>query len=247
MKRSFEKWMITQERKKPNTAYQYAQSINKVSNHYSTHSQQNVDLFRLLDIELLRSIKEDYSLNGRFSDFGSKGNGTIRNAVATFYRYRKEWEMGSDSEDVLITSVEDEEEPINSDDNTVFNFSYERDLQSSMILQVESLFPGYQIYGEGTLEGVEYCINGKRIDLLLEHQVSKELLAVELKAGTADFKVFGQIAMYLALLAEKFPETESKGVIVCGEVDYSLAMACKMSDKVSLKTYEMLLVLNDYN
>jgi len=34
----------------------------------------------------------------------------------------------------------------------------------------------------------------------LENKVENTLLAIELKAGTADFRVFGQISMYIGLL-----------------------------------------------
>ncbi|CAK1742063.1 PDDEXK nuclease domain-containing protein [Vibrio crassostreae] len=249
MRREFERWMVKQERKKPNTSYQYAQAIEKVSNHYSTHTQQNIDLYRILDTELLWNIKEDYSMHGKFSEFGGKGNGTIRNAVATYYRYRMEWAVNSS----LPKDIEEEDsstssgcESSDTSDDKYFNLSYERDLQSSMVLQIDSLFPEYQIYGGDTLEGVEFAINGKRIDILLEHQLDKTFLALELKAGIADFKVFGQVAMYLGLLEERFPDRSCKGVIVCGQVDESLALACKMSNRVALKQYEMQLVLNDY-
>lgn len=247
MKKEFERWMIKQERKKPNTAYQYALAIDKVSNHYSTQTHQNTDLYRILDTDILKQIKDDYSLNGRFRDYGSKGNGTIRNAVSTYYRYRIEWTSRSPQSEE--TSVEDSDillEEETAEEDKAFNFSYERDLQSSIILQIDALFPNYHIYGGDSLEGVEFCINGKRIDLLLEQNDSTELLAIELKAGIADFKVFGQIAMYLGLLEERFPDKACKGLIICSEIDESLALACRMSDKVSLKTYEMQLVLNSY-
>ncbi|WP_040896101.1 PDDEXK nuclease domain-containing protein [Vibrio brasiliensis] len=250
MRREFERWMVKQERKKPNTAYQYAQSIDKVSNHYSTHTQQNTDLYRILDTALLEQIKDDYSLHGKFSDFGGKGNGTIRNAVATYYRYRMEWALNSSAsasstQQAVTSSTCDEGQEL--EDNPTFNLSYERDLQSSMVLQIDALFPEHQIYGGEALEGVEFSINGKRIDILLEHRQNKSLLAIELKAGIGDFKVFGQIAMYLGLLEERFPDRSCNGVIICGQVDESLALACKMSNRVTLKQYEMQLVLVDYN
>ncbi|EGA69408.1 hypothetical protein VISI1226_09519 [Vibrio sinaloensis DSM 21326] len=246
MRREFERWMVKKERKKPNTAYQYAQSIDKVSNHYSNHAQRNVDLYRILDTDMLRKIKEDYSLHGKFSEFGGKGNGTIRNAVATYYRYRVEWALNSP------IAVEEESVPLDneskvSDDELTFNLSYERDLQSSMILQINTLFPEYQIFGGDTLEGVEFAINGKRIDILLEHKERSELLAIELKTGIGDFKVFGQIAMYLGLLEERFPGYDCSGVIVCGQVDESLSLACKMSDRVSVKQYNIQIVLTDHD
>lgn len=73
----------------------------------------------------------------------------------------------------------------------------------------------------------------------LENITSGSLLAVELKTGIADFRVFGQIAMYLGLLKEQFPDGESCGVIICGEIDESLRNACSITEIVSLKTYRM--------
>lgn len=240
MKREFEKWMINSERKKSTTAYQYAQSVDKVSHHYSTHTQQNIDLYKIIDVGTLREIKDDYSQQGRFSTFGDTGNGTIRNAVATYYRYRMEWNSKSSNLDAIDDDLRD------SDDKNLC-FSYERDLQSALVFQVDLLFPEYQVFGGETLEGVEFCIEGKRIDVLLEHKENRNLLAIELKAGIGDYKVFGQIAMYLGLLSVKFPDRESSGLIICSEIDDSLIHACKMSNRVSLKTYQMGIQLNDVN
>ena len=52
--------------------------------------------------------------------------------------------------------------------------SYESDLQKSLISQSEELFPEYQIFGDN-VEGIEYSINGKRIDLLLEDKKENSL------------------------------------------------------------------------
>ncbi len=134
-----------------------------------------------------------------------------------------------------------------NEDKTVeygYNFTYERDLQNSLINQVEELFPGYKIYGQN-LEGVEFSIGGKRIDVLLEHKTDKSLQAVEIKSGIADFKVFGQISMYIGLLSKQFPDRIITGVIVAGEIDKSLKSACIITDKVSLKKYKMQLTIED--
>jgi len=104
------------------------------------------------------------------------------------------------------------------------------------------LFPGYKIFGANQ-DGIEYSIGGKRIDLLLENIEKTSLLAIELKAGIADFRVFGQISMYLGLLSKIFPDKSIKGVIVAGEIDESLKNACLITDKVSLFKYKMKLLL----
>lgn len=131
-----------------------------------------------------------------------------------------------------------------TEDNGITSFTYERGLQTALISEVSTLFSGYKIFGNA-MEGVEYLIEGKRIDLLLEHEESQELLAIELKAGIADFKVFGQISMYIGLLTKKFPDRQISGVIIAGVIDDSLINACSITNQVKLKTYQMKLKLDN--
>jgi hypothetical protein len=128
------------------------------------------------------------------------------------------------------------------------NFTYERDLQNSLISQAENLFPNYKIYGN--YDGVEYTIDGRRIDLLLENKNEKKLLAIELKAGATDFKTFGQISMYLGLLSKHFPDIPKEnisGIIIAGEIDQTLKDACLITDKIKLMEYTMKLSLEEVN
>jgi hypothetical protein len=124
------------------------------------------------------------------------------------------------------------------------NFVYETDLQNSLVRQAEELFPGYKIYGDN-LEGIEYPIEGKRIDLLLESKTEDKLLAIELKANVADFKVFGQISMYLSLLETQFPDKKIDGIIIAGEIDNTLKIASRRDKSIKLKSYKMSLELVD--
>jgi len=122
--------------------------------------------------------------------------------------------------------------------------TYERDLQKALVKQAEKLFPGYKIFGDG-LDGVEYQIEGKRIDLLLENLEKNELIAIELKAGMADFKVFGQISMYLGLLKKEFPQKSIKGVIIAGKIDETLKYAKITNENIKIMEYNMELILNE--
>lgn len=126
----------------------------------------------------------------------------------------------------------------------VNNFAYEKDLQTALYSHISELFPRYRIFG-GLGIGVEYSIGGRRIDVLLEHEENESLMVVELKSGEADFKVFGQISMYIGLLKMQFPERNISGVIVAGSIDESLVQACEITDKISLKTYRMSIELED--
>jgi len=90
MKYKFESWMKTKENKKQSTAYAYANSIDKISRHYSQHSENKIDIYRVKDIRVIERISSDYAIGGRFPMYGQEGNGTIRNAIATLLRFQNE-------------------------------------------------------------------------------------------------------------------------------------------------------------
>lgn len=237
MRQYFEDWMVRNERKSKNTAYQYANSIDKISKHYSENENTPTNIYSITDSKTIQSISNDYAKEGKYSSFGDKGNATIRNAIATYLRCVQNSNVSNfESESTEIQAVEQPEE--------ITNFTYERDLQNSLIVDIPTLFPGYKIF-KSIAEGVEYSIEGKIIDVLLENEENGDLKVIELKSGIANFKAFGQISMYLGLLSRKFPNKVISGVIIAGAIDDSLTYACLTSDKVGLMTYQMKLELTN--
>lgn len=251
MRKEFEIWMREKEGKALNTVKAYSNAIDKVSNHNYENTGERVDLYMERDLAFVEKVSELYGTSGRFTEFGNIGNGTNRAAIKAYVKFLKSKITGNNlSDTAIITNFEDDkQQPASLEDQIVSNnnsFTYERDLKYSLIGQVEDLFPEYKIFGINQ-EGIEYTTEGKRIDLLLENTLDNSLLAIELKAGQADFRVFGQISMYLGLLTKKFPDKVVKGVIIAGEIDDSLKNACLITDKIELKTYSMKLSLENIN
>ncbi len=230
----FKNWLI--ERGNSGAAQSYPGAINRISGHYSENTGENINIYSLRDIDVVNEIANKYRQDGIYSNYGYEGNGLYRNAIARYSEFLTDYLVGDPLEDILS--------PSENENITYSNFTYEKDLKFSLCNQIPTLFPGYKIFGENK-EGIEYPIEGKRIDVLLENIASGSLLAVELKSGVADFRVFGQIAMYLGLLKKQFPDRKSEGVIISGEVDESLKNACLITDSVLLKTYKMNLVLEN--
>ena len=231
MQEKFKQWLLSTG-KSENTAYSYSTSINNISEHYSRVTNQQINIYDIKDINLLNAISAKYAQSGIYSDFGNNGNGTKRNAIARYVEYFAQSKTTLQTEKTTTIDSSFESKVINQ------NFSYERDLQTSLSLQIDKLFPHYKIFGNAS-EGIEYTINNRRIDVLLENKTSKDLLAIELKSGEADYKVFGQISMYLGLLQEKFPDRKSKGIIIAGSIQDSLKQAVLITDKIELRTYKM--------
>ena len=152
MKTEFTNWMVRFENKSQNTAYQYAQSIDKISRHHSEVTKEYYDLYNSSDLLIIKGIAAEYGFGGKYSDFGNYGNGTVRNAIATYVRFLERKNSGKeigkiDSDDLELLTTETNQ--VLAEENLAgINFTYERDLQSSLILQAEQLFPLYKIYGQ---------------------------------------------------------------------------------------------------
>jgi hypothetical protein len=235
----FQEWLVR--RGNPGAAMSYPAAINMISEHYSGATGTNTDIYAITDQFRISEIAHDYRQAGRFSEFGYRQHARFRAAIIRYAEFFSQ-PRGHDASPEPAPVPEPE-----TDDADVIprrNFAYERDLQTTLCAQVAELFPGYRIFGNDLL-GVEYGIGDRRIDVLLEHEQNGELLALELKSGLADYRVFGQIGMYMGLLQAAFPGIEVSGVIVAGAIDPSLIQACATTNRVTLKVYRMSLELDD--
>ncbi|GJQ05974.1 hypothetical protein CAPN010_01320 [Capnocytophaga cynodegmi] len=220
MQTKFENW-LRETGKKETTAYNYAQAINRISNHYEENEKQKLNLYKLTSPEELNKYVAIYNKGGKYEDFGDRGNGTNRAAINSYKQF--------------ISNIENFQNEMIKERSS---FSYEKDLQSSIINQIDILFPNYRIVEQ------EYEIEGKKIDILLAKD--NELLVIELKKDEANYKVFGQISMYIGLLKERYPNNEIKGCIIANSIDDSLVAACKTNENISLKVYLTQIKLLNY-
>jgi hypothetical protein len=217
------------------------EKLNDINDKYNSSFKKS-----LFDIDI-NNLQEEISIiknnlknkndveDKTFTEYNDKNQNGIPNAIINKFYIRFLEIYGTDGGGSDESVIEGEK--------AVTYFSYEKDLQNSLISQAEELFPEYKIFGNNG-EGIEYNINGKRIDLLLEHKTENKLLVIELKAGLADYKVYGQISMYMGPLMKKTGKDVS-GRIIAGEIDESLKMAILASEKVKTMTYKMKLTLEE--
>ena len=239
MEQAFRDWLI--KRGNAGAAQSYPKAIHIISKHYSAETGVTTDIYSITDQHRISEIAHDYSQSGKFSKFGYDQHGRFRAAIGRYAEFFSEphhdavTPLGPGTSPVYETPSESLEPT---------NFAYEKDLQRTLCAQVAELFPEHRIFG-GPSVGIEYSIGGRRIDVLLEHEATSALLVVELKSGTADFRAFGQVSMYIGLLQAQFPDRPIFGIIVAGSIDDSLRQAASTSNRVSLKVYRMSLELDD--
>lgn len=239
MEQQFRDWLI--KRGNSGAAQNYPKAIHIISKHYSAETGTPTDIYAITDQHRISEIAHEYSQSGKFSKFGSDQHGRFRAAIGRYAEFFSEPHHDVVTPSGPDTSSADKTPP---DSLEATNFAYEKDLQRTLCAQVAELFPKHRIFG-GTSVGVEYSVGGRRIDVLLEHESSSALLVVELKSGTADFRTFGQVSMYIGLLQAQFPDRTISGIIVAGSIDDSLRQAASTSNRVSLKVYRMSLELDD--
>ena len=240
MEQLFRQWLTNTRRLQQTTANSYASAINQISEHYSENTNTQTNIYTVQDQNTISQIAHDYSQAGRFSDFGYEQHSRYRAAISRYSEFFVHNNNPNEEQknNVIEEDTNEEAEQINT------NFAYEKDLQTTLCAQISELFPGYRIFGELNT-GIEYSIGGRRIDVLLEEINSGNLLAVELKSGVADYKVFGQISMYMGLLQNNFPDKSISGVIVSGTIHESLRQACETTNRIELKIYRMSIELEN--
>jgi hypothetical protein len=218
MKNEFEEWMVKKENKAKATASQYANAIDKISQHYSQQTNDNIDLYNIdvnnrAHILLIRRLVRDYGKGGRHEQFGQNGHGTVRAAISAYVRFLEDkLVQEGNSGGIIVTS------PVNRD----VRFT-EGDLKKIMAEQVEELFPGYRIFGRQ---------NEKEDLLILENTRNNELLIIGLKAGIADANVLAPVFEHSGSMAKEFPDKNIKSIIIAGKMGDSLKRACLSPDIV---------------
>lgn len=241
MEQKFKKWLIGRGYSEVGAATSYSRAINQISDHYSKNTGKTIDIYALKEQSTISQIAHDYSQSGRFSRFGYEQHGRYRAAISRYSEFFVHNNENLETDEIIPIDINNDFEEI---EISRTNFAYERDLQTTLCAQISDLFPGFKIFGEANA-GVEYSIEGRRLDVLLEHEESGDLLIVELKSGRADYKIFGQISMYIGIIQKKYPNKSVKGVVIAGIIDDSLRQACEITDKISLKLYRMSIELED--
>lgn len=142
-----------------------------------------------------------------------------------------------------IPEGEDEEE---STASTPANgeFAYETDLRNYLMKNLIALEAGLRLYEEEGINGVEFPVGGRFIDLLAIDQTDG-LVVIELKVSRGYDRVVGQLMRYIAWVKKNLAEPGQtvRGMIVARQISEDLLLACSMVPNVELFEYELSLSL----
>ncbi|MCG8203222.1 hypothetical protein [Tenacibaculum finnmarkense] len=86
MKESFKKWLIKNNYSE-NTVNSYTSALNQISGDLSEKMNSEINLYKIDNLSIIAKFSELYDKTGNFSEFGERGNGTVRNAIRRYFEF----------------------------------------------------------------------------------------------------------------------------------------------------------------
>lgn len=117
--------------------------------------------------------------------------------------------------------------------------SFERNLEEYILRNLNQIEDGLRLYSEKGIRGRQLNTDVGRIDILAMDE-NDNLVVIELKAGTANYPVVGQILGYISWVRQNIAKDRKvRGIIIADDFDKKLKYASSETANVSLKTYEV--------
>lgn len=145
--------------------------------------------------------------------------------LARYRRVREKFDDSGESGDATAVESQDEE----SDE-----FALEAHLRDFLATNLERIEPGLALVENG----VEYAIDGGRIDLLAKGSDGKYVV-IELKLSRGRNKTVGQILHYMGWVDQKLGSAPCRGYIVAKTIPDDLKLAVSRVPGVKLAEYKL--------
>ncbi|MBT6435116.1 MAG: DUF91 domain-containing protein [Deltaproteobacteria bacterium] len=135
--------------------------------------------------------------------------------------------------------VEEEAEPVGMSE-----FAYERDLQNYLVKNLELIEPGLKLYEDDGINGIEFPVGGRFIDILAVDSKG-DFVVIELKVARGYDRVVGQLLRYIAWIKKEQtdPGQNVRGIIIARDISEDLLLACSSLTSIELFEYELSLAL----
>lgn len=152
-------------------------------------------------------------------------------------RIRRVLTIAEDYEGYLSGSSAVEDDLI-SQEETSLEFALESHLRDFLAKDLERIEPGLKLYESGGRDGVEFPVDGGRIDILAVDK-SDRFVVIELKLSQGRNKALGQILYYMGWVDANLSSIPSRGIVIASEISEELKIAVSRAPEVSLYRYKM--------
>lgn len=119
-------------------------------------------------------------------------------------------------------------------------FAYESDLRGFLAKNLSLIEPGFRLYQDEGITGIEFPAGGRFIDILAVDS-QNNLVVIELKVSRGYDRVVGQLLRYVGWIAKHQAEPGQKvrGIIVARDITEDLILACAGLPDVQLYEYQL--------
>ena len=133
---------------------------------------------------------------------------------------------------------EDERGERSSDSDQALEFALEAHLRDFLARNLDRVETGLRLYTSADRNGVEFPVDGGRIDLLAVDREGKYVV-VELKLSQGRNKTLGQLLYYMGWVDQHMGGAPCRGFIIASEITEELSVAVARVPGVSLAEYRM--------
>ncbi len=177
----------------------------------------------------------------------SKHYPTLHRQACLFYVGGGRYKLFDPEKDNINVSVEDENSFEDNDTDKYFEatISLERDLEEYIIRDLNQIETGLELYSKEGVTGRQFSTEVGRIDILAIDK-NGDFVVIELKAGTANYSVIGQILGYISWVRQNLSQGRGvRGIIIAEDFDRRVRYASSEIPNISLKKYEVNFTLKD--
>jgi hypothetical protein len=135
---------------------------------------------------------------------------------------------GNGSDEVSPTTVE----------AASLEFALEAHLRDFLAKNLGQIEPGLHLYEADGRSGVEFSIDGGRIDILAVDTTNR-FVVIELKLSQGRNKALGQLLYYMGWVDQHLGNGPSRGIIIASDIAEELAIAVSRVAGVTLYRYRM--------
>ena len=145
----------------------------------------------------------------------------------------------ADEYDAWMAGIGPEEPPeVGEPSPASAEFALEAHLRDFLAKHPDQIEPGLQLHKTGEVTGVEYPVEGGRIDLLAVDKAGK-FVVIELKVSQGRNKALGQLLYYMAWVDKNLGNGPCRGIVIGSEIAPELIVAISRTPGVSLRRYRM--------
>lgn len=125
-----------------------------------------------------------------------------------------------------------------ADPDETLEFALEAHLRDFLARNLDRIELGLRLYTAADRDGVEFVIDGGRIDLLAVDRTGKYVV-IELKLSRGRNKALGQLLYYMGWVDQHLGQGPCRGYIIASDISDELAVAVSRVPSVNLAKYRM--------